>query len=190
MRICSDCKSYSKDSLKMNKKLVFASFPALTFMLACAAQMTPEQLYKAGKPFPVPFYKSGATSASLESDKLDCEVSATQRVPQNMQIKTTPTYTTPTYTTCNNIGYSTYCNTTGGQTYGGQTYSVDANAGLRQRAFSQCMAQKGWRSVAIPPCPDGVTPAQLTLNGNRLPSLSQGTCFIAKDGMQVIGNLK
>jgi hypothetical protein len=174
----------------MNKKLIFASFPVFTLMLACAAQMTPEQLYKAGKPFSMSFYKNGATSTTLESEKLDCEVSAARRVPQNMQVNTTPTYTTPTYTTCNNIGYSTFCNTTGGQTYGGQTYSVDANADLRQRAFSQCMAQKGWRSVSIPPCPEGVTPAQLTLSGNRLPRLSQGTCFIAKNGMQVIGNLK
>ena len=174
----------------MNKLLIFTSFPALAFVLGCAAQMTPEQLYQAGKPFAVPFYKNGATVSVLESEELDCEVAAAQRVPQNIQVKTTPTYTTPTYTTCNNIGYSTFCNSTGGQIYGGQTYSVDANADLRGRAFSQCMAQKGWRSASIPPCPAGVTPEQLTVRANRLPTLSRGTCYIAKDGVQVIGNLK
>lgn len=179
-----------KVSRKMKNKLIFISFPVLVVVLGCAAQVTPEKLYLAGKPFAIPFYKSGATIAAVASEKLDCEVSAAQRVPQNMQVKTTPTYTTPTNTTCNKIGYSTFCNTTGGQTYGGQTYSVDANADLRRRAFSQCMAQKGWRSASIPPCPEGVTPAQLTLSGNRLPALSRGTCYIAKDGVEVIGTLK
>lgn len=172
----------------MKNMALFGIITLTTVLFGCDAQMTPEQLYSAGKPFNIAAYKFNVTQAQSQDDTLTCKIEASQRVPQNIQINSTPTYTTPAYTTCNNIGYSTYCNTSGGQTYGGDTYSVDANTGLRNQALAQCMSRKGYRSAAIPPCPAGVTPANLKGNGNRLPRLGQNTCYIAKGGVQVIGN--
>lgn len=175
----------------MNKRSALALSVFGVLLLGCASAMTPAQLYKAGKPFHFAFYKAGGTQAELKNDQLNCQIEATQRVPQNMQIRTTPTYTTPVTTTCNQIGYSTYCNSSGGDTYGGKAYSVDENSGLRQQASLQCMARLGYRSYDIPPCPKGVTPNQLKSIpvGKGAQRITPRTCYIATDEGQTYGDL-
>jgi len=128
----------------------------------------------------------------LADDALNCKIEASQRVPQNTQIWTSPSYQTSSFATCNQIGYSVFCNSSGGDTIGGGTYSVDANAGLRKQATLRCMARNGCRSVSVPPCPANVTPAQLRgggPRGNLPPAFGPNTCYIAKEGIDVLGNL-
>lgn len=176
----------------MHKNILLLGSVAV-LLTACASQMTPQQLYNAGKPLEIGLYKAGSTQSQRDSATMDCRVEAAQRVPPNMQIKTTPTYTTPVTTQCNQIGYSTYCNSTGGQTYGGNTYSVDANTKLRTQVEARCLAQKGYSAPLVPACPKGVTSDQLQpLSGHsatRQGRLTASSCYIANEKVQVIGNL-
>lgn len=151
---------------------------AILGVVACAAPQTFFDQYKAGVPLRSYPYKAGESFASLANDKTNCEIEAAQRVPQNIVVQTSPSYTTDTQTYCNQIGTQTLCNTTGGQTYGGQTTSTDTNAGLRLRAYGQCMSQKGYRFVDIPACPAG-TDLSSQHNEEVFRPLSRRTCYQA-----------
>lgn len=118
-------------------RIIFA-LGALSTLMAC----NPVELW----------YKSGADKNKLNSDFVNCRVRATQSVPVNTQVRTTPTYVTPVQTNCYSTGYSVQCNTTGGQVHGGNTYSYDANSALRNDVVAQCMTQQGYQSVALPVC--------------------------------------
>ena len=96
---------------------------------------------------PVP-YQEGRTKKQANNDWLDCTVSATQKVPVNTGIYTTPRYTTPL--NCNTSFGNTTC--TGGQTYGGNVASYDANARLREQVTIQCLQNKGYQIVNYEPC--------------------------------------
>lgn len=132
-----------------------AAFTLVVAISGCASAPTFYDNYKAGKPIKSFPYKAGVGWAQIDLDKTNCEIEAAQRVPQNIVLQTTPIVTTPTQVYCNQIGTQTFCNSTGGQTFGGQTTSSDANAGLRLRAYGQCMARNGYRFVDIPVCPAG-----------------------------------
>jgi len=154
---------------------------ALVSVLAVSACMSAPSFYdnyKAGNPLRAFPYKAGVGWAQIDRDKTDCEIEAAQRVPQNIVVQTSPTWSTPTQTSCNQIGTQTFCNTTGGQTYGGQTTSSDANAGLRARAYAQCMGRKNYRFVDIPACPAG-TDLSSQNNETVLRPLSRRTCYQA-----------
>lgn len=130
-------------------------------------------------------YKEGATVAQKDKDSFDCDLAATQRVPTNTQVATTPTYRTPTYytpATTNCYGYT--CTTTGGtayggQVYGGQTYSYDANTSLRKEYFQKCMASKGYKIASVPNCPSGAVSADVrqSLSG-KLRAPVEGSCVV------------
>lgn len=159
-------------------------------LLGCAAE-TQFQVYSSGEPLQNYPYKNGATPASKEWDITNCQIEAAQRVPQQMISQTSTAYTTPVQTYCNNIGTQTFCNSTGGQTFGGETTISDANAGLRQSAYGQCMAKQGYRYIDVPACPPGAkaTSLQATAAGGLLP-LSKTTCYIANpDDSYYVGNL-
>lgn len=100
---------------------------------------------------PVP-YQEGKTAKQSNNDLLDCNVSATQKVPVNTGVYTTPRYTTPL--NCNTSLGNTTC--TGGQTYGGNVGSYDSNARLRQQVTIQCLENKGYAMVNYKPCPNDV----------------------------------
>lgn len=158
-------------------------------LIGCgAATVSSYEHFKSGKPWSNFAYKNGATLGSIGQDTTNCQVEAVQKVPQQQVFQTTPSYTTPTQTFCNRIGTQTLCNTSGGQTFGGNTYSTDANEGLRIKVFYQCMANKNYRYVNLPPCPDGAV-----LSGgagkNTLPPLSNTTCYrVFPDDGWIIGN--
>lgn len=151
-----------------------------------ASSQSAYEHFKAGKAWNNFPYQTGGTFSSLSRDTTNCQVYAVQTVPQQNVIKRTPSYTTNTNTSCNRIGSQTFCNTTGGQTIGGNIYTEDANSGLRNRVFYQCMADKKYRYVNLRPCPTGAT---LKTESNGLLPLSNQTCYRVKpDNSWVVGN--
>lgn len=165
-------------------KLTRIYFVALVGLAACGAQsLSHHDNYLAGNPLTFD-YKAGVGGAQIQNDKTDCQVSAVQKVPQHMVIKTSPSYTVPTQTYCNRIGNQVFCNQSGGQTYGGDVSSTDANANLRAQVWSQCMAKKGYRRVNIPACPKGVDLSSQR-NETVLRPLSRKTCYIADSSSRI-----
>ena len=168
----------------MNKRHLIIAFALASVLAGCMTQ-TQYDRYKAGLPLQNFAYKAGTTPAVVQRDQTNCQVFAAQQVPANQVVSTTPVISSPTQTYCNQIGTQTFCNTTGGQTFGGQVTTTDTNAGLRQRVFGQCMADKGYRYVNIPTCPEGVA---LDTADTLLP-LSRTTCYrMTPDGRGTIGN--
>lgn len=162
----------------MTKKFALFAALALAGLIGCdAAPLSTYEHFKAGKPWMNFAYKTGSTFQSLNQDITNCKVEAVQRVPQQQVVRTTPSYTTNTQTFCNRIGTQTICNTSGGNTIGGQVYSVDANSELREQVYHQCMANKNYRYVNLPSCPEGIT--FKSENGKGLLPLSQTTCYRA-----------
>jgi hypothetical protein len=172
----------------MNLGVTKLPFLMIFGLLGCAE--TQFQAYSSGEPLRSYAYKAGATPESTERAETNCQIEAAQRVPQQLISQTSPSYTTPVQTYCNNIGGQTFCNSTGGQTYGGETTISDANTGLRQRAYGQCMAREGYRYLDIPACAAGTATSSLRASstGGLLP-LSSTTCYIATPDNQVyVGN--
>ena len=171
--------------------LFYRKAAALISVLTVSACLSAPSLYdnyKAGLPLSAFPYKAGIGWAQIDWDKTDCEIEAAQRVPQHIVFQTSPTYTTPTQTNCHQIGTRTFCNTTGGQIYGGQTTSSDTNAGLRIRAYDQCMERKGYRFVNIPPCPAG-TDLPSRQGETVFQPFSGRTCYqVYQSGSYAIGN--
>lgn len=149
-------------------------------LLGCAAP-TPYDRFRAGEAMTNFPHKTGATYAEIDRAATECQISAAQRVPPNVQVHTTPTYTSPSQTYCNRIGTQVLCNTVGGDTYGGQTYSTDANEPLRQKAVQMCMGDRGYRFVSIPACPRD-TPEERMQRSPKLPALSSKTCYTVTPG--------
>lgn len=172
----------------MFTKFKMASLMAFLGLIGCATAQTFYEQYKAGVPLKNYPYKAGASSSVMINEATDCQIEAAQRVPQNIVVSTTPSYSTPVQTTCNQIGTQTFCNQTGGQTYGGQTSSYDTNAGLRVRAFEQCMVKKNYLFVDIPACAPGV---DLSSQNEELVlrPLSRTTCYqVFPSGASAIGD--
>ena len=120
------------------------------------------------------FYKDGEQVTRIDRDETNCRVDALARVPVDKRTR----YIPPTYDT------QTVCNAAGKcQSFhvliSPATYrSYDANEGLRAKATEQCMAQKGYNKVRLPPC--DATAAQSTLRAATrvLPPLTPSTCAI------------
>ena len=160
------------------RSLLVLGFVGTVFLAGCGPQMNVNYNYK-----PQP-----TTKGQKAKDLLDCAVKASQAVPTNNRIATTPTYTTPV--ACNTYGavstyggfgsYSgnTYC--TGGQTYGGQNYSYDANAELRNKVENQCMVEKGYLTtrIPIPYCKQEQIPAGYITSSTILHEPVAGACAI------------
>lgn len=130
-------------------------------------------------------FKDGATVARADADIFDCKVEATQAVPQNTQLRSSPAYRTPLVTRCT----EKRCYTTGGDLIGGNTYSYDANAGLRREYLARCLASKGYSATTLPVCP---TDAQIRSDilgalGGELREPREGACI--KPVSSRIGNL-
>ncbi len=171
-------------------KLAYPLTIASLALVGCMSS-TPEDLYKAGKPLSNEMYKVGATKSSYAKDTTECELAALQRVPPQIQVKTTPAYTIPITTYCNTIGTQTFCDTSGGNTIGGEVYSEDANIQLRYKVRNQCLAARNWRWVDIPACPKGIKFSDLRGGqSGGYPKWTQQTCHIWANEMSYIGNPK
>ncbi|GLQ26551.1 hypothetical protein [Sulfitobacter pacificus] len=121
------------------------------------------------------YYKPGASVATLNRDTTACEVSALRNVPVSYQVRRKPPIFVPGNRSCDAEG-----NCTGHHGYyiSGGVESYDPNLALRNRVEVQCMADKGYAPVSIPPCPDSIarsTPAAAT---TKLPQLTDKSCVI------------
>ncbi|MEM9697768.1 MAG: hypothetical protein AAF943_03165 [Pseudomonadota bacterium] len=70
------------------------------------------------------------------------------------------------------------CSKSRGYYVPGGVERFDPNDGLRTRVERQCMADKGFSPVSIPPCPESVAQAVPARATTRLPALSEGSCVV------------
>lgn len=121
------------------------------------------------------YYRAGASVTDLNRDTLACEVKALKDVPQTFLLRRGPPIFVPGKKICNAEGK---CKRRPGYYAPGAVERYDPNAGLRQRVEQQCMAEKGYAPVSIPPCPDAVAKAAGPRATTRLPQLSDASCVI------------
>jgi len=121
------------------------------------------------------YYKPGVTVAMMERDTHACAVASLRDVPVNTQIRRTPARYIPGRRVCDAAGA---CTTTEGYYIPGEIYTVDVNKRLRAQVENQCMADRGYAPVSIPPCPDGVARAAPAAQTTVLPALSAQSCVI------------
>lgn len=127
------------------------------------------------------YHRAGVTPQKQSSDLVSCEVKAARDVPQNTQVGTTPVFVTPAHTNCYSTGYTTQCTTTGGQVTGGNVYSYDANAGLRSKYITQCMAEKGYTKYSLPQCNAKDLKGKV-LDYKTIPAISSNSCVTKPSG--------
>lgn len=121
------------------------------------------------------YHREGAPVSRMQSDLLSCEISALADVPVNNQVRQEPPVYIPARRSCNSDGH---CYTRGGFFEPGRIYTVDVNAGLRDRAETQCMATRGYAPVTVPNCPNSVFRAVPKAMTEVLPRLSPRSCAI------------
>jgi len=124
--------------------------PVLIAFLALAA-CSPPALY----------YKPGTTVAQLDRDETACQVSALRQVPERIRTR----YTPPEYATqpvCFPNGYCTWRRVL---IRPAQYERYDANQSLRAQVVRQCMADRGYATVNLPPC-DGSVAGTVTIRSS------------------------
>lgn len=159
----------------MRKSSIFLGAVALG-LLACG----PSSLYEAyqqGAPLHNVAYKAGVTPAAIARDQVNCRAEAAREVPQNIRVSTTPLRVSNGRITCREIDGEKFCRQGEPRVSGGETKTRDLNAGLRVDYFGQCMADRGYRFVSLPPCPAGI--AVTSQLGDPLPALGATTCYKA-----------
>jgi hypothetical protein len=122
------------------------------------------------------YYKPGVAVSLLQRDTTACEVRALRKVPASTQVRRIPAEFVPPVKECNGAGECRVIRP--GFYIPGEVETFDPNDGLRRRVERQCMADKGYAPVSIPPCPENVarnTPAKAT---KRLPQLNSNSCVI------------
>ena len=124
------------------------------------------------------YHQEGVSVSRMESDLLQCEVSALGAVPVSTQLRRDPPQYIPGRRTCRSDGS---CYTRGGYFIQGRVYSVDVNAALRERVEQQCMADAGYRPETIPNCPEHISRAAPEGRTQTLPRLSSNSCAVRND---------
>ncbi len=121
------------------------------------------------------YYKPGANLEQVSRATTLCEVQALRDVPASTQIRRSPPRYVKPRKTCD---ANNSCTTTKGFFIPGEMVTFDPNVDLRKRVETQCMADRGFAPVSIPPCPSGVArtaPARAT---TTLPALNPNSCVI------------
>lgn len=121
------------------------------------------------------YYKPGVSVQALDRQTLACQTKALRDVPSSTQVRRTSPRFIPPRQRCDASGA---CVIIPGHHIPGDLVTYDPNDGLRKRVEQQCMADKGFAPVSIPPCPDGIaraTPARAT---TTLPNLNEKSCVI------------
>ena len=124
------------------------------------------------------YYREGASVSKMQTETTDCQIKALRDAPVANQVRQSPPIYYPGRTVCNSSGQ---CYTTGGWWQPGHLYTVDVNKGLRNRVEAQCMAQKGYRPVSLPPCRPNVKSLVPASRTTTLPPLGEGACFVRFD---------
>ena len=122
------------------------------------------------------YYKPGASVALLQRDTTSCQVSALRKVPDATQVRRIPPTYVPPVKECRKGGKCRIKRA--GYYIPGEVIAFDPNDGLRRQVEGQCMADKGYAPVSIPPCSESIakaTPAKAT---KRLPTLTPTSCVI------------
>ena len=125
------------------------------------------------------YYKPGATVAQVNRATTECEVQALRDVPASTQVRREPPRYVPERRTCD---ANNNCTVTGGFYIPGELVTFDPNEGLRNRVEGQCMADRGFAPVSIPPCPASVARAAPVRATTTLPQLRENSCVIRNDG--------
>lgn len=130
------------------------------------------------------YYRPGVTVARQQSDATRCEVQALKDAPVNTQLKQGPPVFYPGGRYCRGGSCWSYP----GYWDSGALYTVDVNRDLRRRVMDMCMADKGYRPVTIPPCPQSVKSRAAPGRTTTLPKLTAESCFIrnADDSYQIV----
>jgi hypothetical protein len=138
---------------------------ALTLLAACA----PLSIY----------HRAGTPVAQMQSDTVDCEVSALRQVPVATQVRREPPEFVPPRQVCDSAGN---CYTRPGYWIEGAIYTVDANEGLRARVQDQCMIAKGYAPVTLPVCSQAVAQSVPVARTVTLPPLGPNACVVRNQG--------
>ncbi|MCZ4254936.1 hypothetical protein PVW51_13280 [Sulfitobacter sp. PR48] len=132
------------------------------------------------------YYKPGVAVDRLNRDTTACQVAALRDVPASTQVRRLPPEFIPPRRRCDSAGN---CTVVPGYYIPGETISFDPNDGLRKRVEQQCMADRGYAPVSIPPCPDNVARAAPPAATRVLPALGPESCAIRnRDGSFQIVN--
>lgn len=121
------------------------------------------------------YHRAGVSVTRMERDTNACAVQALAQVPVNTQIRQTPPRYIPGRRICDGDGN---CSISEGFYVPGHIYTVDVNKPLRRQTERQCMANRGYAPVSIPPCPAGVAQAVEPGRTTTLPPLRDGSCVI------------
>ncbi len=125
------------------------------------------------------YYREGETVSRMQAETQKCQVDALQDVPVANQVRQSPPTYWPGRTYCDGRGR---CYRSPGWWQPGQVYTVDVNKTLRNQVEAQCMAQKGYRPVSLPPCKQGVKSQVPRTRTTTLPPLSTQSCFVKIEG--------
>jgi hypothetical protein len=124
------------------------------------------------------YYAEGVSTAQLERDRTRCDVQALREAPvANQTQQSAPSYVPRRV--CNAAGQ---CYDRGGYWIPGEFYTVDVNASLRSRIKDLCMTDRGYQSIELPACPQGVAQAAPPGPSTVLPRLNDQSCAIRTDG--------
>ena len=124
------------------------------------------------------YYREGENVSKLQAETTQCQVQALKQVPVANQVRQSPPTYWPGRTYCDGRGS---CYRTGGWWEPGRIYTVDVNQSLRDTVEAQCMAQKGFRPVSLPPCKQSVKNRVPAARTTTLPPLSEASCFVKFD---------
>ncbi|NOE25776.1 hypothetical protein [Ruegeria sp. HKCCD6157] len=124
------------------------------------------------------YYREGETVSRLQKETTQCQLKAVKEVPVANQIRQSPPTYWPGRTYCDGRGH---CYRSPGWWQPGRVYTVDVNQGLRNTVEAQCMAQKGFRPVSLPPCKQNVKSRVPATRTTTLPPLNSASCFVKFD---------
>lgn len=124
------------------------------------------------------YYREGETVSRLQKETTQCQLRAVKEVPVANQIRQSPPTYWPGRTYCDGRGR---CYQSPGWWQPGRVYTVDVNQGLRNTVEAQCMAEKGFRPVSLPPCKQNVKSVVPLARTTTLPPLNSASCFVKFD---------
>ncbi len=121
------------------------------------------------------YYKPGATLTRTERDQTTCDIRALRDAPVATQVRQTAPVFYPPRRVCD---AASNCTTTGGFWEPGMVYTVDVNADLRDRIQRQCMADRGYAPLRLPPCRAEIARATPPGRTTVFPRLTENACVI------------
>lgn len=124
------------------------------------------------------YYREGESVSQMQKETTQCQVQALKEAPVANQVRQSPPTYWPGRTYCDGRGR---CYRSGGWWQPGQIYTVDVNQSLRNNIEAQCMAQKGYRPVSLPPCRENLKSRVTLARTTTLPPLSTESCFVKFD---------